>query len=314
MHGGTVAGRPYACVAAEKFASGLGRRHGTGQATDRELLAARAGRDKPVHDSWAFSGTSLAISPDATRLAAVNVPLHTITLWDAATGRPTPDLSDSHAESIAALACSPDGTRIVTGGGRDGMVRLWDSATGKTLRTFVIGDGFPCEVRSIAFSPDGKSIVAGGPNSKDGQNTGIVRIWDVENGAVRLEMRPGVEVSGVAFSHDGSQLAIGTSSFREFYLERAGGKQPPAERTLLIVDAKTGAERQRIKLGGYVKALVFSANGATVSVVAERGRVSTWDVATGQLRHASAAPPMQGACDSPRCVPPRSPMMARWPR
>jgi WD40 repeat protein len=252
-------------------------------------------RDKPIHDSWAFSGTSLAISPDATRIASVNAPLHTVTIWDAATGRPTPDFCDSHAESIAGLACSPDGTRIVTGGGRDGTVRLWDSATGKTLRTFVIGDEFPCEVRSVAFSPDGKSIVAGGPNSKDGQNTGIVRIWDVETGAVRLELRPDVEVSGVAFSHDGSRLAIATSNFREFFLDDnfkrgAGGKQPPRDRTLLIVDSKTGAERQRIKLGGYVKALAFSKNGASVGVVAEGRKVSSWDVGRGELRHESAAP------------------------
>jgi WD40 repeat protein len=246
-------------------------------------------RDKPIQNSWAFTGNSLAISSDATRIASISTPLHTVTLWDAATGRPTPDFSDSHAECIAGLACSPDGTRIVTGGARDGTVRLWDSASGKTLRTFVIGDGFPCEVRSVAFSPDGKSIVAGGPNAKDGQNTGIVRIWDVETGAVRLELRPDVEVSSVAFSHDGSRLAIATSNFREFFMEREGGKQPARERTLLIVDAKTGGERQRIKLAGYVKALAFSASGATVSVVAEGSRISTWDVASGELRHTSAA-------------------------
>src|ERR1700728_4134161 len=32
-------------------------------------------RDKPIQNSWAFSGTSLAISPDATRIASVNAPL-----------------------------------------------------------------------------------------------------------------------------------------------------------------------------------------------------------------------------------------------
>jgi WD40 repeat protein len=247
-------------------------------------------RDRPIRDQWAFSGNSLAISPDATRLASVSAPLHTVTLWDATTGRPTPDLSNSHFESIAGLACSPDGKHIVTGGGRDGTVRLWDSISGKTLRTFVIGDEFPCEARSVAFSPDGKSIVAGGPNAKDGKNTGIVRIWDIETGAVRLELRAGVEVSGVAFSLDGSLLSVATSNFREFFLQQGGGKEPPRERTLLIVDAKTGAERQRIKLGGYVKALAFSADGAAVSVVAEEGKISTWNVATGKLQHARVAP------------------------
>jgi WD40 repeat protein len=58
----------------------------------------------------------------------------------------------------------------------------------------------------------------------------------------------------------------------------------------LIVDAKTGAEWQRIKLGGYVKALAFSTNGASVSVVAEGRTISSWHVGRGELRHESAAP------------------------
>ena len=248
-------------------------------------------RETPIQGRWAFNGDSLAVSADATRLASANAPLHTVSIWDTATGRLVPDFSDSHGECIASLACSPDGSRIVTAGGRDGTVRLWDSATGKTLRAFVIGDAFPCEVRSVAYSPDGKSIVAGGPNSKDRQTTGIVRIWDVASGAVRLELRPGVEVSAVAFSHTGDQLAVATSNFREFFIDDNQGKQPPRERTLLIVDAKTGAERQRIKLGGFVNALGFSASGANVTVVAEGGKVSTWDVATGKLQHTSPIAP-----------------------
>jgi WD40 repeat protein len=259
-------------------------------------------RAKPIHIRWAFAGNGVAISPDGTRVASISAPLHAVTIWDAATGRPAPDFSDSHFECITGLACSPDGKRIVTGGGEDGTIRLWDSASSATLHTFVLGDAFPCEVRSVGFSPDGKSIFAGGPNSKDEQYTGIVRIWDVESGATRLELRPDVEVSGVAFSHDGSHLAIATSNFREFFGVKGGGKQPPRERTLLIVDAKTGAERQRIKLGGYVKALAFAANGINVSVVAEGGRVSTWDIATGELRHTSAA----------RAMPARMQFSALW--
>ncbi len=73
---------------------------------------------------------------------------------------------------------------------------------------------------------------------------------------------------------------------------------------------KRGAERQRIKLGGYVKALAFSTNGASVSVVAEGRKVSSWDVGSGELRHESAScRPRMLVCDPlPRGVPPRSPM------
>jgi len=247
-----------------------------------------AASDKTIHEGWADTHNGLALSPDASLLACTNHPLHTVTLWDTATGRRKLDFPDSHGESVKGVACSPDGSRIATAGGDDGTVRLWDGASGKALRTFVIGDSYPCGARSVAFSRDGKSIIAGGPNYKDGQRTGIVRMWDVDSGAVRLELRPGTDVARVAFSHDGNTLAIVTSNLREFFMDRSGRQEAPRKRTLLIVDAKTGAERRQIEFGGYPKSLAFSADGKRVSVVGDDSVITTWDVATGKLAHPAA--------------------------
>jgi WD40 repeat protein/beta-lactamase regulating signal transducer with metallopeptidase domain len=248
-----------------------------------------AASDKTIHTQWAVTRNGLALSPDASLLACTNHPLHTVTLWDSATGRRKLDFLDSHCEPVEGLVSSPDGSRIATAGGKDGTVRLWDGTSGKSLRTFVIGDSYPCGARSVTFSPDGKSIVAGGPNYKDGQNTGIVRIWDVDSGAVRLELRPGTDVATVALSRDGNTLAIATSNFREFFLDKLGREKLPRNRTLLIVDAKTGVERRQIAFGGYPKCLAFSSDGTTVTVVGDEGAITTWDVATGKLMHPSAA-------------------------
>ncbi|HEV8066163.1 MAG TPA: WD40 repeat domain-containing protein [Planctomycetaceae bacterium] len=237
---------------------------------------------------WAVTHNGLALSPDASLLVCTNHPLHTLTLWDTATGRRKLDFPDSHADSVKGLACSPDGSRIATAGGDDGTVRLWDGTSGKPLRTFVIGDSYPCGARSVAFSRDGKSVVAGGPNYIDGRNTGIVRMWDVDSGAVRLELRLGTDVAKVALSHDRNTLAIATSNFREFFFDRSNPQEKPRQRTLLIVDAKTGAERRQIEFGGYPKSLAFSADGSRVSVVSDEGAITTWDVATGKLAHPAA--------------------------
>jgi WD40 repeat protein len=245
--------------------------------------------NKPIHIRWAFGGNDLALSPDESLLACLDHPLHTVTLWDTATGRRTLDFPDAHSHCVEGVACSPDGLRIATAGGEDGTVRLWDAASGKPLRTFVIGDSYPCVARSVVFSKDGKSIIAGGHNYKDGQHTGTVHVWDVDSGDVRLELRPGKDVAKVALSHDGSLLAIAASSFSEFFHDRAARRGAPRERTLLIVDAKTGVERRQIMLGGYSKCLAFSADGTMVSVVDKDGAIRTWDVATGKLIHQSSA-------------------------
>jgi WD40 repeat protein len=70
-----------------------------------------------------------------------------------------------------------------------------------------------------------------------------------------------------------------------------GGRQveQEPEHWLLIVDAKTGAQRRRIKLAGYARALAFSPMGATIIAAEHTGALSSWETATGQLVRTSDA-------------------------
>jgi hypothetical protein len=147
-------------------------------------------------------------------------------------------------------------------------------------------------VHSIAFARDGRSVAAGGEERKSEQDHGLVRIWDPNTGERRLEIRTDHDVAKIALSHDGSTLAVATSNlysnaFRGPKEGREVEQEP--EQWLLIVDAKTGAERRRIKLAGYAVALAFSPTGATIVAADHTGALSTWDTATGQLVRTSDA-------------------------
>jgi WD40 repeat protein len=170
-------------------------------------------------------------------------------------------------------------------GGWDGIVHLWESAGGKHVRALVLGDSFPCQVRSVAFARHGKTLAAGGQDRKAGQDRGVVRIWDTTSGEHRLESRTGQDVAKVALSNDGNKLAVATSSFSEFREKTRSGARAVAAHHRCENPARSAKESS---WGGYVRALAFSPTGATIIAVERSGSLRTWDVATGRLT---------GSCD-----------------
>jgi WD40 repeat protein len=275
-------------------------------------------RDRTIDLRWGLNTNSVAISSDGATIAAVGHPLHQVTLWDAVTGAERPAFPDSHCGEVEGVACSADGKFVATAGGEDGTVRVWDPSTSKQLRGLVMGDHFPATIRSVAFSRDGKTLVAGGQDRKGGQESGLVRLWDLRTGAVRRDVRASQNVLQVALSNDGRKLAIAASSSSEFNKRRLAKKgnrsDGPDERFLLIVDANTGAELGRIELEleGQIKALAFSPDGAAVSVVDASGSLHTWDVASGRLPYKALSAGMPDV--PPSRAPLRQPSFASFSR
>jgi WD40 repeat protein/beta-lactamase regulating signal transducer with metallopeptidase domain len=248
-------------------------------------------RDRTIDLRFSFDTNVVAISSDGVTIAAAGHPLHHVTFWDATTGAERLVFPESHCAQVQAAACSTDGTLFVTGGGQDGTVRLWDAGSGKQLRALVMGDHFPAMVRSVALSRDGKTLAAGGHDCKDGQDSGLVRLWDARTGAIRRDVRVGKDVAKIAVSGDGRKLAIAASDFSEFFMrkDRENSGDDPDQRFLLIVDADTGAEQQRVTVSSQVTGLEFSPDGAAVSVAAVSKSVvfGSWDVASRRLRYTS---------------------------
>src|SRR5262249_35065641 len=95
------------------------------------------------------------------------------------------------------VAVSPDGKTLATGGV---MIALWDVASGQKIREW---RGHQLGTYHLAFSLDGKLLASGSWQNDP------VRLWDVATPKELKEFAPSGNVSDVAFSPDGTVLAVG---------------------------------------------------------------------------------------------------------
>jgi WD40 repeat protein len=147
------------------------------------------GRDKkPV--------TACALSPDGTRLAAVNWD-GTAWLWRLPEGEVLRTL-DAHAGGIAALA-GPAGSLIAMATG-DGVARIFDGSDGTLLRVI---DLYTPSVRAAAMSHDGTYLASAGAD-------GSLRIWALRDGSLAAAAdTPATSQRCCTFFPDGASLVTG---------------------------------------------------------------------------------------------------------
>jgi WD40 repeat protein len=232
----------------------------------------------------------LAFAPDG-RTVAVQAE-DAVRLYDVATGKQVRALDTSSPGSATysenpvgtgpprpfqkdpAIAFSPDG-HLLAAPASDRVVRVWDVGTGE--ETCPIRAGHRRRIEALAVSPDGKTVAS---VSTDG----TLRLWEAATGReVRVlplawpgdppPPRPWLRQCCLAFAPDGRTVAV-SSPFRLVQLwETATGKpglQFPVPE-------------------GGVESLTFTQDGRKL-ITGGRGRVFSWDAATGKQLHCFAAP------------------------
>jgi eukaryotic-like serine/threonine-protein kinase len=236
-------------------------------------------RGGAFQDSGPSGVAGVAFTPDNKRVLAVSKD-GALRTWEVAH---PPEAITLRARVVLAGAFSPDGRHVATSAVLSRVkdrspVVIWDTVTGEEVKT--LGEESETSYY-VTYSPDGRYLAAAMVKNNIGDDTGLVRVWDVATGkTVRVFPGKGEKPIGpcivVAYSPDGRLLTA------------AGG-----DRVVHVWDTATGAETFALK--GHpatVSGLAFSANGRRLASgtggfhfqsdnTPRDNDVKVWDLASG---------------------------------
>jgi WD40 repeat protein len=200
---------------------------------------------------------ALSFAPDAKTLVS-GTEDGVIQLWEFAAGKPRIEFKDeqrARPRSFLFLEFSPDGRFVAVGDPYNDSVLLWETATGKVARKLE-------DIRSprcAAFSADSKVLATG-------DESGRVRVWDVESGKEdSASGSPDTAFGPIALSADGKILAT-----------RGDGVQ--------LWSFPEGKRIRSLAKGKPVCSLAMFPKGDMMVTGGSDGRILLWDLNSGQQK------------------------------
>jgi WD40 repeat protein len=194
---------------------------------------------------------------------------------------PTHIILGQHKGRAKAADFSPDGQFIVSGGGtieQFGEAVIYDTASRKKLGDLEVEGGLHY-LTDIAFGPRGQRIAAGSFPDR------AVVVWDATSKNVLQRLKLSQYPNDVAFSPDGSLLAVAESGYHPDRSKRFFG---PCD--VSIWNLGTGERTFELKGNSSgANSASFSPDGKTVTSGGSDGSIRVWDLETGkQIRAWSA--------------------------
>jgi WD40 repeat protein len=235
-----------------------------------ELSSPRTG----IFGTMSSSGTAVALAFGAdSRLLAVGGDQDAVELWDAQEARQIAALNGHRTSKLLrtvwSLAFSPDGL-VLASGGNDKTVRLWNAGNGECINVLT---GFSGAVQRLAFHPRARVLAAADEDA--------VRLFDLGSGAITPVTLTEGGINGLAFSPDGSLLAVAT-----------GGKSTRGAHPVVLVDPSSGQTSRTLGGDGSpARSIAFSPDGRLLAAVARGGAdVQLWDTAAWQVTRTLKVP------------------------
>jgi WD40 repeat protein len=212
-------------------------------------------------------------SPDGKSMIA-GVPNGTVRMWDVASRREVPALTENL--EVAALiakgaplglrpsvAYSPDSKSLAVCIPSDlnaATVQIWDVATGQKTQERQL----PVRCTWVGYAPEGRARVLNTPMGVFGYG-GTVQVWDVASGQKVWQWDGAGSIHPTVLSPD-SQRVVG------FFSDGA----------LRMWDAANGQQIWQRDGVSDVRLVAFTADGKSMVAALSSGTVRMWDMASGQ--------------------------------
>jgi WD40 repeat protein/DNA-binding SARP family transcriptional activator/energy-coupling factor transporter ATP-binding protein EcfA2 len=234
---------------------------------------------------------AFALSPDGRTLAAARLDGR-VDFIDGATLRKIGGFEAFRGTPATAIEYAPDGDRLAVAGGR-GLLGIWDARSGRRIGPLLDAPRHgPCAAadslfhhercygatiqNALAFAPGGDLLAA---SSLEGD----VRIWGLDDREpVRSQLRLPRYALGLAFSPDGSQLAI-----------PFGYNNPEGGDGVEILDVRGGERVARLPAESDVRVVAFSPDGRLLATGQIDGTAQLW-ATDGWQEVGSPVPVAQG--------------------